>query len=179
MKSASKKAMHRRLLACDTDFLARGAAFVFAAFTFARRTHLTELTDPLKDFAIRTIRNLKFIDNRAETEGLYEVTQLINSFLGLFVFAQQAQIKNPAKQIMPECIDLGRSSLTVADYPHLRNAIAHYHMEPINEGGKVCGLRLWDERDRTPTWGPNEYRVEELRTIVDAIHTSLTREQTM
>lgn len=47
----------------------------------------------LKDFANRTIHNLQFIEERSEQYSLYEVTQLINSLLGLIIIPVEAYKK--------------------------------------------------------------------------------------
>ena len=38
--------------------------------------------DPVRDIMRRTMHNLKFVEARAGADGPYEVTQLVNSFLG-------------------------------------------------------------------------------------------------
>lgn len=49
----------------------------------------------LKDFSQRTIKNLKYIEDNStwNTNNIYEVTQLINSFLGLIVFPVEIEKK--------------------------------------------------------------------------------------
>ncbi|GCE88584.1 hypothetical protein MSKU15_0185 [Komagataeibacter diospyri] len=42
-------------------------------------------SDPLLDIIRRSIANLEFIEANYETHGLYEVTQLVNTFLGALI----------------------------------------------------------------------------------------------
>lgn len=44
----------------------------------------------LDDFAKRTMANLKYIEDKAKSENLFEVTQLINSMLGLIILPVEA-----------------------------------------------------------------------------------------
>ena len=44
----------------------------------------------LNDFANRTMENLKYIDRYSESENLFEITQLINSMLGLIIVPVEA-----------------------------------------------------------------------------------------
>ena len=107
----------------------------------------------LKDFANRTIKNLKFVEKYAFYENdLYEVTQLINSLLGLIIIPVETYKKkqrlsdeklrklsganyNSVKNLIKICHDEKR---LYSDYwydndgvkvdsfiAHLRNAIAH------------------------------------------------------
>ena len=39
-------------------------------------------TEPIRDVVRRTMANLQFIEGHASARGSYEVTQLVNSFLG-------------------------------------------------------------------------------------------------
>ena len=49
--------------------------------------------DLVRDFARRTRTNLEFIRHaRNHGESVYEVTQLVNSMLGLLVFPQQQYV---------------------------------------------------------------------------------------
>ena len=117
----------------------------------------------LRDFASRTMDNLEVIEKEAEQGKAFEVTQLINSFLGVFIFAQQSNQ-------LPNSIDLGSTSLTNRDFDHVRNALAHFHIEHINNCGQICGFKLWDRK-----W-KREFRVDELRTILEQMHDHLKRE---
>ena len=119
--------------------------------------------DLLRDFASRTMDNLEVIEKETKQGTAFEVTQLVNSFLGVFIFAQQS------KQ-MPKSINLGNTSLTDTDFNNIRNALAHFRIEHIAEGGEICGFKLSNGE-----W-KREFRVDELRTILEQMHDHLKRE---
>lgn len=109
----------------------------------------------LGDFANRTIENLKFIEDGAEQYKLYEVTQLINSLLGLIIIPvekykntyniKDVDIKSSSSNDYKTILDLidkcERELRFYSDYEyerdrdgriyvsnfiiHIRNAIAH------------------------------------------------------
>ncbi len=120
----------------------------------------------LRDFASRTMDNLEVIEKEAEQGKAFEVTQLVNSFLGVFIFAWQ-------DQQMPNRINLGSTSLTKGDFDKIRHALAHFDIKPIDEEGEICGFRLSDRKGGK--W-EREFRVDELRTILEQMHDHLKRE---
>ena len=119
--------------------------------------------DLLRDFASRTMNNLELIEKETKQGTAFEVTQLVNSFLGVFIFAQQSDQ-------MPNRINLGNTSLTKGDFRNIRNALAHFHIEHIAEDGEICGFKLWNGK-----W-KREFRVDELRTILEQMNDHLKRE---
>jgi hypothetical protein len=134
--------------------------------------------DLLTDFASRTKANLNLIEEHAEHGSAYEVTQLINSFLGLFVFAQQ-------KGRMPRTIQLSDDSrLTSNDMRHLRNAVSHFHLEPQAIGGLLSGFDVWDLHMRSnnkkgivkgdESWKRRTLKLADLKCIVDQVHQHIT-----
>jgi hypothetical protein len=121
----------------------------------------------LSDFASRTMENLKVIEERAKQGDAYEVTQLVNSFLGLFVFAQQSGA-------MPDSINLGGVTLGNDEFSKFRNAIAHFHILQVAEKGKITGLKLWNEWKGEENWR-RDFTIDQLRSLVDEMHNHLTR----
>ena len=108
-----------------------------------------------KDFAARTLENLKYIEE-AQKEGrsTYEVTQLVNSFLGLIVFPQEQDYARIRRvQIAQKIIDdlcsgvmentytgqYGEVNLESIVY-HFRNAISHGHVEPHTDRNKEISV---------------------------------------
>lgn len=71
----------------------------------------------LGDFANRTIENLRFIEDGAEQYKLYEVTQLINSLLGLIIIP----VENYKKTYKIKDVDLKR--ISSQDYKVIVNII--------------------------------------------------------
>src|SRR3954454_13841692 len=64
---------------------------------YQRREQMTEYRNPVvKDFARRTRANLEVVRAMHNKDGdsVYDVTQLINSMLGLLVFPQQEYMNN-------------------------------------------------------------------------------------
>ena len=120
----------------------------------------------ISDFAMRTKINLEIINEKAESsfqsEKVYEVTQLINSFLGLVVlpnekFKNWQEMKNSEMKEVEEniwkllktCADNNRyfnsyddkESKNVQKFiDHIRNSVSHsgklgLHFYPVIEGG--------------------------------------------
>jgi hypothetical protein len=136
---------------------------------------------PLVELARRTKRNLELIDGPTGGENEnYEVTQLINSFLGLFIFAQQ-------KGNLPEYITLENgNTLTSDDMRHLRNAISHFHLEPQSEHGSLVGFDVWDEYTSPSkkkgiakgdlSWGRRTLRVADMKCIFEQVYCHIVGE---
>jgi len=122
--------------------------------------------DVIRDFAERTRKNLRAIEHLlADGEEVYEVTQLVNSMLGLLVFPREEFIDR-----IPETslIDLKRKGWPIpkvrSGFPqisnlkelvrYLRNAIAHFNIEFIGDGtNQIRLLRVWNiNRMGAKTW---------------------------
>ncbi len=133
------------------------------------------------DFATRTLENLNYIEKAEKNgENTYEVTQLINSFLGLIVFPQEQDEERVGRvSIDPTILDNLRLGITENTYTgrheevnlqnliyHFRNAISHGHIKPHADKDKeISGLEFYD---------CNPYRkIEEFRIKVEI---SLLRE---
>ena len=118
------------------------------------------------DFAERTKQNNEMLRKlQIENPNLefYEVTQLINSLLGLLVFPQQEYVDNIPKTPLDELEKLGWPiPKVVGDYPqvknlnqlvrYLRNSIAHFNIKFINESQKIAGLTVWNKKGHEITW---------------------------
>ena len=135
--------------------------------------------DVIRDFAARTRTNLHAIE-QLETAGhdVYEVTQLVNSTLGLLVFPQQkyfdqipetplADLKRDGWPV-PKCL---RGPEQVQNLNqlirYLRNAIAHFNIKFIGDGTNQLHLiRVWNENRGTKTWEA-ELSVTDLRGIAE------------
>ncbi len=93
--------------------------------------------DFVSDFASRTLMNIKKIENMKDDDGeRYEVTQLINSLLGLIVFPNEYGISGVGlNSLKPYIIhDNGKSLLR-----NLRNAIGHGHILFEEDNVKLNG----------------------------------------
>jgi len=133
----------------------------------------------IQDFAQRTRKNLAAIEElQRNKEDVFEVTQLVNSCLGLLVFPQQ-KFMNQIPQT--PCTQLDQQGWpipkVVGDFSqvrdlrqliqYLRNAISHCNVQFIDNGqDQISFLRVWntDPRNHRKTWEA-ELSVADLRKI--------------
>lgn len=138
--------------------------------------------DLVTDFARRTRTNLETLRKVKEAHhgwSVFEVTQLINSMLGLLVFPQQRYINEIPPMPMHELIADGWPvPRLTGDYPqaqdlktlvrYLRNAISHFNIDFLErKNGEISGLRIWNTDPRQAnrkTWEA-ELSVNELEAI--------------
>tara|TARA_A100000171_G_scaffold53021_1_gene75472 strand:+ start:1217 stop:1681 length:465 start_codon:yes stop_codon:yes gene_type:complete len=141
-----------------------------------------EYHDLVKDFADRTRSNLQLVRERAESGGkAYEVTQLINSMLGLLVFPQQRYYQNVPKWTMeqlrqkgwPEPVltgDIGKPNDLQELFRYLRNGITHFNMKFTDSGGVLDGVVIWNHEGGSSK-NPKNWQVtlhlDELADITD------------
>ena len=111
----------------------------------------------VRDFATRTLKNLEAIENAVRRDGeaeLYEVTQLINSMLGLLVFPEQKYLNNVPRTSLGELRSQGwRVPEMKGTPPHadnlrelvrcLRNGISHFNIEFTSDGHVLTGIKIW------------------------------------
>ncbi len=126
--------------------------------------------DIVKDFAQRTKHNLETLRalqaERPDVE-IFEVTQLINSLLGLLVFPQQRFVNNIPQTPLEEMVKSGWAVPQVHGkfkqvenlnqlIRYLRNAVAHCNIEfTADEMGQINGLIVWNynnPRENTVNW---------------------------
>ena len=143
----------------------------------------------IKDFAERTMNNLVAIEKIAkaeEQEGkghtTFEVTQLVNSCLGVFIipWAEHEDMKWIPKTSLKELEDDGwpipslinkselRSDLNLRVLvEYIRNAVAHYNLKFTSDNNdQINGLRMWnDNNDGTKRW-ESKLSKEDLRLLV-------------
>ena len=113
--------------------------------------------DVVRDFALRTKKNLQIIERlRRDGSEPYEVTQLVNSMLGLLVFPQQEYIDSIPRTPLAELASAGwpiptvRGSFAQPDdlnqlIRYLRNAIAHFNIKFVGDGqNNIAGIRVWN-----------------------------------
>lgn len=138
------------------------------------------------DFARRTKKNLEFVEKFVLSYPLdsnvevFEVTQLINSLLGLLVFPQQRFYSDKK-------LDIPLSQLRTDGWPdikviegrlredtlkgllrYLRNGVSHFNIEfTINEDGNLSGIRVWNipQDSKICDWKA-ELKLVELKAIV-------------
>ena len=130
----------------------------------------------IRDFAERTRKNLRAIEDlQAKGGEAYEVTQLVNSMLGLLVFPRERFLDQiPQTSLSDLEADGWPVPKVVGDFPqardlrelirYLRNAIAHSNIEFIGE--KIQSVRVWNTKNKRTTWKA-EIGLKELRAIAE------------
>lgn len=142
-----------------------------------------EYKQVVRDFAERTRINLAHIERSlSEGEEVYEVTQLVNSLLGLLVFPQQHYFHQIPKTPLHELENQGWPSINiVGEYPpakdlqeqmrYLRNSIAHFNLKFLmNERAEISGIRVWNINTRLeghPTIWKADIPLDDLRVLVN------------
>ncbi len=123
--------------------------------------------EPVLDIMRRTMHNLAFIEARTSVTGPFEVTQLINSFIGAMAHPWEQlkselmsiPITEATKQGWPSIHDKGpafEQPSSLGDLIRLfRNAIAHGNIVYLPDSrGHVAALRLTNkDRRGVTTWG--------------------------
>lgn len=135
----------------------------------------------VKDFAQRTKANLELL-RRLQREHpeleIYEVTQLMNSLLGLLVFPRERYFDHipatPLSELQAAGWPIPR---VVGQFPqvenlndlirYLRNAVAHCNIEFLADAdGQLAGLRVWNYWHGKMTWKA-ELTLPEIEELVD------------
>lgn len=136
--------------------------------------------DLLKDYTRRTRKNLEYIEKMVQENPeaeLFEVTQLVNSLLGLLVFPFEkmrdkipdtnlAELKEQGWSV-PRIVGRFPELNTLKDLVrYLRNAVAHFNMDFMpDHQGMIEGVRVWNRYQGQVTWRA-EMNIRELRDIV-------------
>ncbi|MEJ5226809.1 HEPN family nuclease [Thermodesulfovibrio sp.] len=134
--------------------------------------------DLLKDFTKRTKRNLEVIEQlQKRGEEVYEVTQLVNSCLGLLVFPKERFIEQipetPLEQLekegwpVPKVAGNFRQAQNLKELIcYLRNAIAHFNIEFKSTRDEITQLIVSNKWRGKTTWKA-ELTVDDLRKLVE------------
>ncbi len=133
------------------------------------------------EFISRTEKNLRAIEKLSqEGESVYEVTQLINSLLGLLVYPRERFFETIPEITWETMIKQGwplpsGEKAQVSDLKQLirymRNAVAHFNIELITDENEIEGIRFKNypppAKDRERRIWIGEYRIEPLKRFVD------------
>jgi hypothetical protein len=139
--------------------------------------------DLVRDFAQRTRANLETLRSFQKAQPdveVYEVTQLINSMLGLLVFPQQRYFDHIPETPLGNLASQGWPIPRVeGNYPqvkdlrelvrYLRNAITHCNLEFLaDDREQINGLRVWNTNPRNgqTTWKAR-LTIEDIEKITD------------
>jgi hypothetical protein len=127
----------------------------------------------------RTLDNLRAVEKLSqEDKSVYEVTQLINSLLGLLVYPKERLRKIPEitwETMIKEGWPLPTGEKAqVKDLKKLiwnmRNAVAHFNIELITNENGIEGIRFKNysssDKDREKPLWIGEYRLEPLKRFV-------------
>ncbi len=129
---------------------------------------MTMPTEPIRDIMRRTIANLKFIERHAEPNGPYEVTQLVNSFLGALAHPWEVMQDDLMQLSLVEAAARGWPPITkelITDREPrslgeliglMRNSFAHRNIKFLaGRKSEIRALRIWNKHPRTGirTWG--------------------------
>ncbi len=116
-----------------------------------------EYQNLVRDFADRTLKNLEAIEAAVKSDPdaeLYEVTQLINSMLGLLVFPEQRYLNRIPQTPLDDLRANGWPVPTMKGTPPhandlrdlvrcLRNGISHFNLEFTSDGRVITGITIW------------------------------------
>lgn len=121
------------------------------------------MTDYLKvngsivlDFAKRTLANLMFIEAHKQQPNVYEVTQMINSLLGLLVFPKEEFWNNIKREPLANIPYTTRINIRQDTYTdrctdlrtlvrHIRNSISHFGIEFVADRNYISRIEMSDE----------------------------------
>jgi hypothetical protein len=123
-------------------------------------------TEPLRDIMRRTIANLEFVERHAASRGPYEVTQLLNSFLGALAHPWEAMRDDLSALPLTEAVSRGwpmiqKERPTDHDPESLgelvsmmRHGFAHGNIKLLpGPKAEICALRVWNNNRGRRTWG--------------------------
>jgi hypothetical protein len=134
--------------------------------------------DLISDFALRTLKNLDFVQARVRDGDvdLYDVTQLWNSLLGLIVLPLETDKSRIPETPMAELEAEGWPRLTENAVRHeslhdlvrhLRNAVAHANVKFLaGPDRQINSVKLWNERPSGNVRWTGRATVEELNRFV-------------
>jgi hypothetical protein len=135
--------------------------------------------DVVADFAKRTRTNLRAVEE-LQTQGheVFEVTQLVNSMLGLLVFPREEFIgripRIPLAELKAQGWPVPKTRRGFAQVPdlnelvrYLRNAISHFNIEFVADGrNQISKVRVWNMNAGKKTW-ESDLGLAELRGIAE------------
>ena len=136
--------------------------------------------EQVRDIMRRTMKNLRFIETNAKKNSPYEITQLINSFLGALAHPWESFRDDLEKLPLEEAQAAGWPKLakekrtdsdprSLGDMVRLlRNGIAHGNVEFLSGPGReIRALRIWNVNPRSckRTWGA-VVTIQDMRTFL-------------
>ena len=119
----------------------------------------------VRDIMRRTMHNLEFVEGHAGVDGPYEVTQLINSFLGALAHPWETYRDDLTAMSLAAAHTAGwpamakerptdREPDSLGDLVRLmRNALAHGNVQFLPGASADIPLRLWNTNRGRRSWG--------------------------
>src|SRR4051812_3071089 len=114
-------------------------------------------TEPVLDIMRRSMANLEIVEAHAGPSGPYEITQLVNTFLGALAHPFEAMRDDLLNLGVADAVSPGWPSIarerptdrepsSVSDLIRLmRNGVAHGNIEFLSDGkGQILAIRLWN-----------------------------------
>jgi hypothetical protein len=123
--------------------------------------------ESVRDVMRRTIQNLDFIEAHKSPHGPYEVTQLVNSFLGAMAHPWETYQMEICGRSLSEAAANGWPKITkerprdhdpetLGELVHfMRNAIAHGNIQFLRgPAADIKAVKIWNkDRNGVRTWG--------------------------
>jgi hypothetical protein len=110
----------------------------------------------VSDFLDRTLRNLDKVDKevQADPHAFFEVTQLINSAIGMLIFPYEGALDHIPETPISDIIDVrdmpsvlhgepGEVKTLRALFRKMRHSIAHFNVHFQNYNGQISGIYFW------------------------------------
>ncbi|MET3968448.1 HEPN family nuclease [Bradyrhizobium sp. S3.9.1] len=128
---------------------------------------MTDYAVTVRHFAQRTRKNLEKIEelSKLKPNEYFEVTQLINSAIGLLMFPQQEFFDDIPKKSLAE---LKKDGWPIPSFEHgqertqnlrdlvknMRNSFAHFNIDFASDKGAIKGVYLWNRprESEPPNW---------------------------
>ena len=143
---------------------------------------MSEYTNFPIDFVKRTKANL------SDYSGDFEVTNLINSCLGLIIIPKQRiSDRIPTYEFTEQNCDFGITLKNICfeqnkNYElsnilrHIRNGLAHGRIEQKSKNGEIAGLRIYDKNNNSGENFSIEFSVEEFKRFAISVSNKFIEE---
>jgi len=132
----------------------------------------------VKDFSDRTEQNLMLIEyiSNKDSSRAFEVTQLINSLLGLIILPQQKffdKIPNDSIEkaktngwLIPTPSSKYKQVKDLSTYlRYIRNGVSHFNIKFVSESETIVGIQIWNKPPRSDINWKINLNIEEIKSI--------------
>lgn len=114
----------------------------------------------MSEYIDRTIENLRIIEETTSKQGSYEVTQLINSFVGLLILPKEkifdgiddSYVSDETLNQLKKYICCSKEEKNLKNIiRHLRNGVAHFNMK-FSGSGRIEEIEIKDRENFKATF---------------------------